>query len=72
MCASSRERGTNIILQRLMVSEVVVNTFIWGHIEMGVSKGNIYTESLSLAHVCTQGSPTLWKCKAFRYRWLPV
>lgn len=72
MCASSRERGTNIMLQRLMVSEVVVNTFIWGHIAMGVSKGNIYTESLSLVHVCTGASSTLWKCKAFRYRWLPV
>lgn len=72
MYASNKKRGTNVMLQSLMVSEVMVTTFIWGHIEMGVSKGNIYTESLSLVHVCSLTSPTLWKRNAFRYRWLSL
>lgn len=42
MYASSKERGTSITLQSLMVSEVMVIISIWGHTEMGVSTGNIY------------------------------
>lgn len=73
MYASNKKRGTNTMLQSPMVSvEVMVTTLIWEHIDMGVSKGNIYIESLSLVHVCTLTSPTLWKCNAFRYRWLSV
>lgn len=57
MYASNKERGTNIMLQTLMVSEVMVTTFIWGHTEVGVSKGNIYTESLSLVYIYTLTPP---------------
>lgn len=49
MYANSKERGTSIMLQSLMVSEVMVITRIWGHAEMGVSRGII---SQNLCPLC--------------------
>lgn len=58
MHANSKERGTSIVLQSLMVSEVMVITSIWGHTEMGVARGIIYQNLCPLCLFCTLSSPT--------------
>lgn len=47
MYSSNEERGTNIMLQNLMVSvEGTLTTFLWGHTEMGASKGEMFAQNL--------------------------